>query len=227
MNEVDKWQKFWKDKTDPGHGVKDCDHLFPRTPEEYFRLYAKELTFLFDNRTSKILEIGCGNGSLFPFYGFDNMMYKGVDFSQSMLNEFQNKFPDINVGCHEASSYLDKETYELIFSNQVVQFFDNQMFSDHLSNAKKMMAPNAILVCASIPWKQQKFRYILGKIDPQVPKKILKKVLKNIITPNNLAVGNWFDFQDIRNLARQHGFTVEFYPSMCYLYRFHAVLKIA
>ncbi len=135
-------------------------------------------------------------------------------------------FPDTNVECHEASSYLDKETYDLIFSNQVVQFFDSQMFNNHLSNAKKMMSSNSLLVCASIPWKQQKLRYISGKIDPQVRKKILKKIVKNIITPNNLAIGNWYNFQDIRNFAKQHGFTAEFYPSMCYLYRFHAILKI-
>jgi amino acid adenylation domain-containing protein/non-ribosomal peptide synthase protein (TIGR01720 family) len=76
----------------------------------------------------KVLEVGCGKGTLIPGIEDCKASYTGIDFSESVINRLNHKY--INTG-HEfhvmESGDIDKltaiGTYDLIVINSVVQYF--------------------------------------------------------------------------------------------------------
>lgn len=218
MSTVAKWQAFWKDKTIPMHRQDTAEH---------YRCYAAELRILFDNRTPRrVLEIGCGNGALYKYLGFGQTQYKGIDFSESMLAEFKKKYPSAKLECCDGHSYQDSNKYDLIFSNGLIQYFNSRMFDQHLAHVKAMMKPGSLFICASIPWKLQRFRYFCGELGGGHRRSPIRGVVRSLIPDYRNNMGAWYNFRSIKDKATKHGMSVKFYGSMHYLYRFHAVMKL-
>jgi len=146
MTTVERFKAFWAKQTSPLH---------PSDTPEFRRMYASEMRILFDDASPKrVLEIGCGNGTLFEFLGFNCLQYKGVDFSPSLLEGFKSRYPGVNLELREGSSYVDKDNkYDLIFSNEVIHNFDMPMLDRHFACARAMMHEKSLFICASIPWK--------------------------------------------------------------------------
>lgn len=218
MTERERWRIFWQGKTRPFHA---------RDTDEHYRPYAAELRLLFaDSNPLRILEIGCGNGALYKHLGFENMQYKGVDFSASMLKVFKAKHPDVELECADGSTYQDEDKYDLIFSNGVIQHFDINMLHRHFSNVTSMLKPTSLFVCASIPWKARRFEYYAGKLTDMRVKFILFGFRAYLPSRFRGKMGAWYSLQDIRKFASAHRMSVAFYGSMHYLYRFHAVMRL-
>ena len=47
-------------------------------------------------KNTKILDVGCGNGRFYQYIQSLNCQYTGLDISQNLLKEAQNKYPNIN-----------------------------------------------------------------------------------------------------------------------------------
>jgi trans-aconitate methyltransferase len=215
---VEKWRSLWANKVTPMHRFDT---------EEHYQSYAAELRVLYSNMDIKsVLEIGCGDGSLYKYLGFDQTCYKGVDFSSSMLSVFREKYPDVELSCADVSVHCDHRKYDLIFSNQVIQYFDSSMVRRLFANAKDMMEPASLFICASIPWKLLRFKYLIGRMVPNQRKSIMKGCLKYVRNIYHDPIGKWYSLNDFKKYAAEYGMTVEFYGSMHYMYRFHAVMKL-
>ena len=175
-----------------------------------------------------MLEIGCSNGAMFQYFGFAEANYRGVDFSPQLLAAFKAKHPRVDVECCEGSSYIDKGSkYDLIFSNEVVQFFDMSMLDRHFACARVMMHENSLFVCASVLWKVLRSKYRTGLLTGNMAPNILgstKCRIRSILCGDSM--GYWYDLRDIAHLAERHGFAIDFYGSLMSLYRFHAVMKL-
>lgn len=213
-----KWQKYWNNQTSPYHR---CD------TQEHYQQYALELKILFGNKVSgTTLEIGCGNGALYEYLGFNlSDSYKGIDFSPTMLEVFKKDYPNVNLECSDGSAYCDNNTYDLIFSNGVIQNFDTEMLKRHFENASKMMNKDSLFICASIPWKSQKIKYLSGELGGVNQPNRIKGYLSYFKSFRKDSMGFWYDFREITKIARSYDMSIEFYASMHYMYRFHAVMK--
>ena len=217
---VDKWKRVWAQQDSTGHRADS---------PEFYRACAKELRILFgENSPTRVLEIGCGNGVLFEFLGFEHAQYKGVDFSPALLAIFKSKHPNVELECCEGSSYLDTEnTYDLIFSNGVVQYFDLPVLDNHFACARSMMHKNSVLVCAAIPWRLHRSHYDSGRVSETLSPNMLSAVKAKLArTLRGDSMGRWYEPEEIATLAKKHGFSVDFYGSMFYFYRFHATLRL-
>ena len=222
---AEKWKKYWADKTMPDHTYE--------TPE-FYSLHVRELKVLFGEELPiRVLEIGCGNGALYPYYGFQPETYRGVDFSPSMLAVFRAKHPEVQLECCEGSSYVDRENkYDLIFSNQLVQNFDLPMLGKHFSCARTMMHKDSLLVCGSIPWRIHRMNFYMGLYGGHFkrPKGLFQGAKRKVwvvwVAFCDDPMGRWFEMDEIKSLADHHGFSVEFYGSLAYPYRFHAVMRM-
>jgi SAM-dependent methyltransferase len=219
---VERWRTFWAEKTKP---------YYPQDTLECYAAHAQELKLLFGTRLpSRVLEIGCGNGALYPFLKFpeNGAAYRGVDLSKSMLAVFKQKFPDVEVHCGDGSEYIDtRSRFDLIFSNQVVQFFDRQMLARHIANASAMLNPGGRLVCAAIPWRALRRQYDAGAFwgDMSGSKlRWLKSYFGRVLKRGR--IGYWHEPHEILKLAQKHGLAAQFYGSFYFLYRFHAVLEL-
>lgn len=219
MSTVERWQAYWVDKSLAGFRYED---------EEHYQRCAAELRVLFHQHApSSVLEIGCGNGALYQYLGFDRCRYRGVDFSQSMLNVFQERYPRAELICADGSAYRDTQAYDLIFSNGVLQHFDRAMLQQHFASARAMLRPNGLFVCASIPWRALKFRYYTGELTGEGRSHLLRGIiLRAIRAYAQDSMGNWYEHRDFVRLAAENGFRCTFHGCIYYPYRFHAVMTL-
>lgn len=217
----ESWRRFWFSQRLPTHEPDS---------EEFYQFHAQELRLLFGGRSlSRVLEIGCGNGAFYSHLGFDRLCYRGVDASPSMLAVFKGRHPEADLVCGDGSTYLDRtQPYDLIFVNAVVQYFDPQMLGRLLENSRQMMHQDSLLVFSGVTWRLHRWRVHAGAYnqgrqrDPGILHLLLSRLKVRVLGD---PYGNWFDLDDFRQLAGRHGFSVKFYGSLGYIYRFNAVLK--
>lgn len=217
MTKLATWSKYWENLQTPLHR-SDSD--------SYYQQYAAELKILLNTNTPRrVLELGCGNGDLYQYMDFDKAdLYKGIDFSAAMLEDFRQKYQGIDLECGDASAYRDDRKYDLIWSNGVIQYFDYKMLANNFANVKSMMDKDSIFVCASVPWKLHKFSSMTGE-SSGIKKNVVKGVVTYVKNVFNDSMGTWYDPSLIRELAAANSMSVEFFASMHYMYRFHVVLK--
>jgi SAM-dependent methyltransferase len=219
MSEDQRWRAYWQGQVVPRHR-SDTD--------DFYRQHAGELKLLFAHRqASSVLEIGCGNGALYPYLGFDQMEYKGIDFSRSMLEQFAVADPSVSLQQAEGSSYRDSCQYDLIFASSIVQYFDPRMLRTHVANIRTMMHSDSVYVCACIPWRSRRIGFMSGRLVPPYRASAVrfsKTILRTLATRTD-TLGHWYDTNDIATIAEANNMSVTFYGSMTYLYRFHAVMQ--
>jgi SAM-dependent methyltransferase len=212
------WRAFWSQQEDPRYGTDQAD---------FVRDHGREISILLGDPAGKsILELGCGSGTLYRILGFDgSRVYRGVDFSESMLEVFRSTHPEAEVLCADASSYRDSTRYDIVFSNQVVQYFDRRMFEQHVDNARAMLAPGGRFLVCSAPWKSARAAYHLQPANGRAMQYVRQLILLGLSHLGVDRLGSWYSFSDFRRIARRNAFDVRFFGCMHYPYRFHAVFE--
>lgn len=210
------WAEYWTGRTAPGWRFDSS---------RYYALYSAELRALFaDQRIERVLELGCGDGALYPYLPFDGVEYHGIDFSESMLARFRQRHPSVRLTCAAAQSYRDDTRYDLILSNGLIQYLDPAMVLEHFINARVMLAPFGRLICGSVLWGARRLDYYAGRLGGgrRVPFPFgLPVALRRALADRN---GRWYGLDEFRRLGARGGFNVEFFGSIVHLYRFNAVL---
>lgn len=218
LNKLD-WKSFWSQQSSPLHR---------EATDNYYRNYAKELQLLLSEESAtSILDLGCGDGALYEHLGFLEARYIGVDFSSSMLRKFKQNYPNVQLIEGDASVVNIPDKFDLIFLNGVVQYFDTEMLTRCLSNAKEMLLPAGRVVLASVPWSALRFEHSQGgEIVGASSRPPFLSSLRYYVTSKltNRGMGHWYSLNSIADLAARLELNVKFYGSMHYMYRFHAVL---
>ena len=65
-------------------------------------------------QNSKVLDVACGTGVLFPDYIKRGATVTGIDISPEMVNIARGKFPNVDVICADVEEYLFRETFDCI-----------------------------------------------------------------------------------------------------------------
>jgi cyclopropane fatty-acyl-phospholipid synthase-like methyltransferase len=213
-----KWLDYWSELDDP---------LNNDSTAAYYREYGAELSLLLGSTAEgRVLEVGCGDGSLAGPLGFDrSRRYLGLDPSLPMLKAFEARHPalDIEQGDH---SFRNDETFDLIFSCAVVQFMSPEMVRTHMDNCAAMLAPGGRIVWASVPWTRMRWSYarrdLTGFPRRSLPKATLAHAKRRLVSDN---MGFWHDTPFFSQLAEEHGLSYRFFGSLNYSYRFHSVFE--
>jgi SAM-dependent methyltransferase len=216
---TERFRQFWAEQDTILNGRDDG---------EFRRAQAYELKSLFSIRMpGRVLEIGCGDGGLFPYLEIPAENYKGVDFTPQFIERFQAAYPQVQLECAEGATYLDRNAqYDLIISHGVVQHFDRAMLEQHLQNARRMISDNGQLIWGSIPQRKHRRKYDAGKWSTSgktSPTLFIKSWMGRILGMD--AMGYWYEPSEIAALARKYGFQTRFVLSNTSPYRFHAVLR--
>jgi 2-polyprenyl-3-methyl-5-hydroxy-6-metoxy-1,4-benzoquinol methylase len=216
---TERFRQFWAEQDTILNGRDDG---------EFRRAQAYELKSLFSIRMpGRVLEIGCGDGGLFPYLEIPAENYKGVDFTPQFIERFQATYPQVQLECAEGATYLDRNAqYDLIISHGVVQHFDRAMLEQHLQNARRMISENGQLIWGSIPQRKHRRKYDAGKWSTSgktSPTLFIKSWMGRILGMD--AMGYWYEPSEIAALARKYGFQTRFVLSNTSPYRFHAVLR--
>lgn len=233
------WRRYGPIRLGAGSNLKRFRHHWSddqarsraSNAQEFHRAYADEIRALFPSYgPESVLEFGCRDGSAFPFLGLPVANYRGVDFSDQSLDTFRSRHPGIDLKKAEGPSFVEPDRrYDVIFSNQTVQYFDNEMLDLHLRNAKTMMHSGSVLILGSVPDRTYR-RILLAKHHASESESLVRRCssyLKAAI-PRALgsdAAGYWYRPAEIIAIAKQHGFSARVFPSRLQPYRFHAVLS--
>jgi cyclopropane fatty-acyl-phospholipid synthase-like methyltransferase len=212
-----KWLQQWQGRTSA---------LSRATTEDYYRVHGQELTALFPALAdgARVLELGCGNGDLYAWLGFQRLDYTGVDFSSSMLADFRTRHPDTTLLEADAITYADSSRYDLIFCNGMAQYLRPAEFTALLSNARSMLRDSGTIVVGSIPLSCHRLNAALGRLMPPYKRPLLRSV-KPLVAGILKRDGNWYGASDLVDLGENCGFKVGIYGSAVYLYRVHATFR--
>jgi cyclopropane fatty-acyl-phospholipid synthase-like methyltransferase len=208
------WQLFWSNESDPHH---------PKT-RDFLLLHGREFALAGVNPNGKrVLEIGCGSGSLFQAVGFDQAgTYRGVDFSEKMLATFRAAHPGVALSCADASSYIDDSKYDLIFSNQVAQYFSRGMLKRHIVNACAMLAPGGTIVIGSVPWSGARAAFHLQAFGPANERRLMRGLA--VLARSYVGIdrmGRWYTYGEFTRLAQRHHLRATYFGCLQFPYRFH------
>ncbi len=216
------YSEYWAKKTSPMASSR-------MNAESFYDVHAAELRALFASaKIRSVLEHGCGNGVLYQRLGFSDIDYTGVDVSESMAREFRNRYPDARVFTGNAVEFSLDRTFDLVFSNGLVQHLNRAQLERLLHKSKEMLNPGGLVVTASIPMRQHRWGYYArNMIAPEKRGRPVVGVLsyfKHRIFPSEM--GYWYSPRDFVNIGQDIGLSSLFFGSMCYFYRFHAVARV-
>jgi SAM-dependent methyltransferase len=213
-----KWEAFWGRQTLA---------LYAEENEGHYRSYAAELRLLLDDHSSgRVLEIGCGNGSLYKHLGFDcAFRYLGVDFSESMLDAFRGRYPEVDLLNADGAAFRSDEKFDLIFSSNVAQYWNRSDLVRHLDNANTMLSDDGLLVVSGIPWSRMRLAYARGDLTGGVRRSATLTFFAFLHELVRRPLGWWYDFPTFEEFAPLRGLRVKFFGSLHYPYRFHVVLR--
>lgn len=224
------WANYWA-------GKKNGAHRF--STEEFLSKEAREKLFHLDGGES-ILDFGCGSADLLVHYIPHYTKVVGVDFSDSMLSEAKKKITEtkhenVCLILADDKTVWDKldSSFDRISASQVIQFLTFEQIdnfirnaSDYLNDGGKIIFFDMVDPRLSIFFKtglfSRRFRY--WKIIPGMCIEAYNQILNILEYKPKGIVGYSHNPYKIEELARKHGFGMEYVQSMYYEYRYHAIL---
>lgn len=208
-----KWADYWNQQSDPRHSINN---------DNFFKKVAKEMEYhLGDLQNKTILELGCGDGSLLKHLPIEAKQYTGVDFSESLLKIFSNNFPNHKVVNHGAIEFLQEsnETFDIIFSFGVLQYFNETQLQELFSLQKKSLNKNGIAIHFGVPIEEQKPVFLSGQGTQNASCFKKRAFLKQIKSRYKNNIGHWHRLEALYDISSSSGFTTEIIGGMNYLYR--------
>lgn len=133
---------------------------------DFVATYGKGLlTYLPSNKAAKILDLGCGTGTLTNEISktYPNIM--GTDGSEEMIAKAKAAYPTLTFEVVDALNMTDDSQWDVVFSNAVFHWI-----LDHdclLKNIKQSLKPSGQLICefggfGNIATIEQAFKTILA-----------------------------------------------------------------
>jgi SAM-dependent methyltransferase len=216
--------KYWDGATDPGHR-----HAEPW----WIEFYAKELLLYFPASAGRVLECGCGTGVFYPYFKDRCKSYLGIDFSESMLQEFCATWPSVQLVRADAAKLnvgegaLQRGQFDFIFSNQVCQFFDREKLHRHLESLAALTRPAGSCLIANVPDAQLRLHYYVNALRADRSSSWLGGLKRALDATFGHAdgIGYWYSRREIAEIARSFGFECESFSSASFEYRFHLRLR--
>lgn len=95
--------------------------------------YGNSVMDLIDaDKTSTVLDLGCGNGALTKALQEKGYAVKGMDASRELLRIARKNYPDIEFVQGDATHFECSEPFDVIFSNAVFHWIDKERQQDML-----------------------------------------------------------------------------------------------
>jgi cyclopropane fatty-acyl-phospholipid synthase-like methyltransferase len=220
-----RWKNFWENQSTPLHHFNN---------NKWYEFYAREINLLLETleyQGGSALETGCGNGALFDYLKIDKEDYIGTDISQTMLDIFKAKHPQVELICIDCSSYTVDRKFSLIYSNGVIQYLKPKQLDLYIQNSLSMLEKDGILLIGNILWDKNKAdfyskRYSPGELSLKFSQGSIPMYLKNIVKQfvGKDFLGYWYSPSDFLKYQNQQIQSYTF-GSLFHPYRFSVAFK--
>ncbi|MDF1819867.1 MAG: class I SAM-dependent methyltransferase [Immundisolibacteraceae bacterium] len=212
----DHWQKYWSSQQDPHHASNEL--------EFYSRMGREVLFHTGPLAGKKVLEIGCGDGALFPHFDVNIEDYTGVDFSESLLAKFQQRFPAVRTVHSDAIGFMENnlDQFDVVISFGVLQYLDANQLKIFFDLQKGCIVDKGLAGHFGIPVKELSSVFYRGLgSSPLVLAGRKRGLGKRLSSRLRNKIGHWHDFETLISLARPGTSRVDCVSSMSYFYRCH------
>jgi SAM-dependent methyltransferase len=200
---------------------------------EWQRFYAKELELYFPDGELHALELGCGNGDLYPYLCKRWSSYVGVDFSTSLLDVYHQRWPNARLVNADATQIpFAARIFDFVLSNGVAQYLNPNAFRRNLHDVARVLRPGGTYLLANIPDSLLKWAYVTSLLNGEaIPARTRVRNTFRVLAAaalgrRPLLDGRWFTRGSVRTEAESCGFSCRIFSSSSYEYRFHAVLRL-
>ena len=107
---------------------------------------------LLDDKKCKVLDLGCGIGSIshkLSELGFD---VTAIDFSEIAISELKSRSPHIRALVHDMTETLPfgDGSFDLTIANLTLHYFNKKQTQEIISEIKRVLKPKGILIGAVI-----------------------------------------------------------------------------
>ncbi len=172
---MSSWTSFFEAKKD--HWSEDENRDFNIDPKLVKSFFDKNQTLVFSeksasieekailphiepllqNKTAKILDLGCGNGRWAEILAPHCQKYVGVDFSDSFIDTANQKktHDHIEYHCLPAQNYKTDEKFDLIMIIGLITYMDDQDVATLAQNCRRMLNNNGLLVLRNVVLKDE------------------------------------------------------------------------
>lgn len=96
---------------------------------------------------SRVIDLGCGNGTLSKKLAGRGYQVLGVDASEEMIALARTDYPDLKFTVSDATTFSLEEKADAIFSNAVLHWIDKEKQPVLLANIAGNLKPGGELVC--------------------------------------------------------------------------------
>lgn len=233
--ERNQFKDFWESQTTPLHAHKQ---------ELWYDRYAQEIKNFLPEQ-GVVVDAGCGSGEILERLSRYYRKMIGVDYSESMLTQAKQKKYENQVVFFN-DSIINIKTFcaypvDAIYCNGVVQYLSHEEFAHFIADSLSLLSNKGKLIILQIPNVNCRTLFRLGFYQHEkaisfnrILKGMISLTLRDLInflktgsTKMEDGIGNWYSIEEVRELVRPLGASVEVHGSVFvnYSYRFHVVIS--
>lgn len=221
------WKEFWQDypvrnnNLDPFQQVGKTVNGTAISSEQYERLLNDILANLKLSSKDLLLDLCCGNGLITSSLSQSVQKTVGMDFSAPLIqNANQNHCSDnveyILGDVKDLAEYEAKfeQKFDKVLCYEALAFFDEDDLRGLLLNLKKIIAPDATVLIASVLDKDCKSNFY----------NTWSRKIKGIILKLKRAdpgLGKWWDMKKFKSIAASSGYTCTVMNQNSFLHTAH------
>ena len=98
------------------------------------------------DKSSSVLDLGCGNGALTKALQEKGYSVKGMDSSNDLLETAKEKYPNIEFMYGDATNFTLSESVDVVFSNAVFHWINQELQQDMLKCVYNALKKNGQFV---------------------------------------------------------------------------------
>ena len=117
------------------------------------------------NPKPKVIDLGCGLGALSKFFASKGCEVVAVDFSQNAIDIVQSHVRGVNAFVHDITRSLpfDDVYFDVVVANLSLHYFNEADTHNIISEIKRILKPNGILIGAVLSMEEWEFAKKRGK----------------------------------------------------------------
>ncbi len=158
-----------------------------------------------------ILDLCCGNGILTARIAKYSGFVLGIDFSDAMItnaNKYK-KMNNIEYLCHDVNkiseqiNMIRKNKINKVIMSEALGYFDNRDFKNILKSLNKSLTQNHSIFIGNVLFKGNKWEFY------NTNRRKLDYFINNRILGRSKAIGKWWQFSELQNIAKQFSYNLK------------------
>jgi 2-polyprenyl-3-methyl-5-hydroxy-6-metoxy-1,4-benzoquinol methylase len=123
------------------------------------------LKFIPEDKKLSVLDLGCGNGRWANVLKDRLVNYVGVDFSNTFIDQANERFNDTNISfhCMSAQEYIQDEKFDIIFIVGLMTYLNDVEIVRMVSNLNKMLETGGKLIVRNVTLGEKETRKVYNR----------------------------------------------------------------